>query len=70
MLSKRGYRMELDLNHEQITACRKHVGAARWAYNFGLRRKQEARKSGQRMPSAIDLHREINDLKKTDSLGL
>ena len=34
MLSKRGYRVELDLNHEQITACRKHVGAARWAYNY------------------------------------
>jgi len=66
MLSKRGYRVELDLNHEQITACRKHVGAARWAYNFGLRRKQEARKAGQRLPCAIDLHREINALKKTE----
>jgi hypothetical protein len=32
----------LDLNDHQITACRKHAGAARWAYNWGLARKQEA----------------------------
>jgi hypothetical protein len=37
----RGYRTELDLNHKQITACKKHAGAARYAYNWGLRRKQE-----------------------------
>src|SRR2546425_1193884 len=32
----------------------------------GLRRKQQAYKAGQKTPSAIDLHREINALKKTD----
>jgi hypothetical protein len=30
---QRAYKTELDLNHQQITACRKHAGAARWAYN-------------------------------------
>jgi putative transposase len=59
----RGYRGELDLNNAQQTLCRKHAGAARWAYNFGLRRKQEAYKAGQKTPTAIDLHREINALK-------
>ena len=66
MFVKRGYQAELDLNNEQITLARKHCGAARWAYNYGLRRKQEAYKAGQKVPTAIDLHREINALKKTD----
>ncbi|GHO48426.1 RNA-guided endonuclease InsQ/TnpB family protein [Ktedonospora formicarum] len=59
----RGYRGELDLNNRQKTLCRKHAGAARWAFNYGLRRKQEAYKAGAKSPSAIDLHREINALK-------
>src|SRR6266566_3115647 len=66
MSEKQGYRAELDLNNEQITLARKHCGAARYAYNYGLRRKQEAYKAGEKTPSAIDLHREINALKKTD----
>jgi hypothetical protein len=36
---------ELDLNNKQITACKKHAGAARYAYNWGLRRKQEVYKA-------------------------
>lgn len=66
MLVKRGYKAELDLNNEQITACRKHAGAARWAYNYGLRRKREAYKAGLPAPTAKDLHREINQLKHTE----
>jgi transposase len=62
----RGYRGELDLNNAQKTLCRKHAGAARWAYNFGLRRKQEAYKAGLKTPTAIDLHREINALKPSE----
>ena len=38
----------------------------RYAYNFGLRRKIEAFKAGQKTPTAIDLHRELNALKKTE----
>ncbi len=37
----RGYRTELDLSNKQITACKQHAGAARYAYNWGLKRKQE-----------------------------
>lgn len=61
----RGYRVELDLNKVQKTLCRKHAGASRWAYNYGLRRKQEAYKAGEKTPTAIDLHREINALKSS-----
>lgn len=65
MQVSRGYRVELDLNNAQVTACRKHAGAARWAYNYGLRRKQEAYQAGSKTPTAIDLHREINALKSS-----
>ena len=66
------YKTELDLNNAQRTLLRKHAGAARWAYNYGLRRKKEEYKKwvdgGKQgkchLPSAIDLHREINALKK------
>jgi len=29
----RAYTTELDLNNQQLTACTRHAGAARWAYN-------------------------------------
>jgi putative transposase len=63
---QRAYRTELDLNNEQLTACRKHAGAARWAYNWGLARKQESYRATGKSPSAMDLHRELNALKQTD----
>jgi putative transposase len=63
---QRAYKTELDLNNGQVTACKKHAGAARWAYNWGLSRKQEAYRATGTSPSAIDLHRELNALKQTD----
>jgi putative transposase len=66
VLIKRAFRYELDLNNEQRTACLKHAGAARWAFNFGLRRKKEAYAAGEKTPTAIDLHRELNVLKATE----
>jgi putative transposase len=62
---QRAYKAELDLNDRQTTACRKHAGAARWAYNWGLARKQEHYRTTGKMLSAIDLHRELNALKQT-----
>ena len=66
MLVQRAYKTELDPNDRQMTACRQHAGAARWAYNWGLRIKQERYKATKRSPTAIELHRELNALKKTD----
>lgn len=62
----RAYKTELDLSHQQITACKQHAGAARYAYNWGLRRKQEIYQATGKSPSAIELHRELNVLKSTD----
>ncbi len=61
----RGYRTELDLNNQQITACKQHAGAARYAYNWGLKRKQEVYQTTGRSISAMELHRELNHLKQT-----
>jgi putative transposase len=63
---QRAYKTELDLNNEQITACKRHAGAARWAYNWGLARKQESYRVTGTSPSAIELHRDLNALKQTE----
>jgi putative transposase len=65
MRVQRAYKTELDLNDQQVTACKQHAGAARWAYNWGLQVKQERYNATKTSPTAIDLHREINALKKT-----
>jgi putative transposase len=62
---QRAYQTGLTLNKAQITACKRHVGAARWAYNWGLARKQESYHATGTSPTAIDLHRELNVLKQT-----
>src|SRR6266571_4805488 len=62
----RGYKTELDLNNKQKTLCLKHAGTARFAFNWALAKKIEAYKAGQKVPTAIDLHRELNKLKKTE----
>ena len=62
----RAYKTELDLNDRQLTACKRQAGAARFAYNWGLARKQEAYTVTGKSPSAIDLQRELNALKQIE----
>lgn len=62
----RAYKTELALNNKQVTACKKHAGAARYAYNWGLNLKQKRYKATGKSPSAMELHRELNALKKSD----
>src|SRR6516165_9405306 len=59
---QRAYNTELAPNNAQIT---EHAGAARWAYHWGLARKQGAYRATDQSPSAIDLHRDLNALKPT-----
>ncbi|GHO88635.1 RNA-guided endonuclease InsQ/TnpB family protein [Dictyobacter formicarum] len=61
MKMTRGYRTELDLNNAQKTTCLQHAGAARWAYNWGLKRYQEEYQAGRKTPNA----KELNALKQT-----
>jgi len=66
MIITRGYKTELDLNNEQITACKRHAGCARFAYNWGLKRRQEVYKATGKSLWSADLHRELNALKQTE----
>jgi putative transposase len=61
-----GYKTELCLNNKQTTACLKHAGAARYAYNWGLNQKKLAYENKQKTPNAIELHRQLNALKPTE----
>ncbi len=69
----RGYKTELDLNNQQRTRCWQHAGCARFAYNWGLARKQAAYAARQaaadpqsvKIPTAMDLHKALNALKPT-----
>jgi len=62
----RAFKTELDLNHAQKTACARHAGAARFAFNWGLGSQAAGVLDGQKTPTSIDLHRELNRLKKTE----
>ena len=62
---KRAYKTELKPNRTQEKALANHSGAARFAYNWGLARKSESYRLTGKSPSAIELHRELNKLKKT-----
>lgn len=63
MIILRAYKTELDPTGKQVEQLLQHAGCARWAYNWGLRKKIEAYKAAGKSPSAIDLHRELNSLK-------
>ncbi len=65
----RAFKYELRLNNAQRTSVEKHAGAARFAWNWGLaERKQryKERERKDRYTSAMQQHRELNNLKKTD----
>ncbi len=64
-LIRRAYKTELDPDNDQRTSLLRHAGAARFAYNWGFQRKQDSYEATGKSPTAIDLHRELNRLKKT-----
>lgn len=66
MTITRGFKTELDPNNRQRTLLLQHAGVARFAYNWGLAQKIEAREKGDKNPSAMELHRRLNSLKATE----
>jgi putative transposase len=62
---KRAYKTELDPNNAQRTILLKHAGAARFTYNWGLARRMEEYVATGRSSNAVELHRQLNKLKKT-----
>jgi len=61
------FRFELEPNREQRILLAKHVGAARFVYNWGLARCREALEQGGRAPSSIELHKEWNRWKRINA---
>ncbi len=67
MRVNQAFRFELDPNTSQRVSLAKHVGTARFAYNWGLARCLEALERGERLPSAVDLHRVWNRWKRANA---
>jgi putative transposase len=61
------FRFELDPNCATRVALAKHVGAARFAYNWELARCLDALERGERIPSAMDLHKAWNEWKRRNA---
>src|SRR5260221_13827372 len=54
-------------NRTRFNERRSHaLQEARWAYNWGLRRRQEVYKAEGRSIWSMELHRELNVLKQTE----
>jgi putative transposase len=64
---RQAFRFELDPNQKARAALTKHVGAARFAYNWGLARLKEALEQSRPLPSAIQLHKEWNRWKRENA---
>jgi putative transposase len=61
------FRLELSSNAAQRQALARHIGVARFAYNWGLERSRKALEEGKRLPSAAELHREWNRWKRENA---
>lgn len=62
----KGYKTEISPNCRQVTILAKSAGAARFAYNWALAIKINAFRNQDRIPNAIELHRELTKLKQTE----
>ena len=61
------FRFELSPNAAQRRALAQHIGAARFAYNWGLEMALKAREEGRRLPSAPELHKAWNAWKRENA---
>ena len=61
---QRGYKVELDPNNKQLTMLKKHAGVARFTYNWGLDICKQSIQNKEKIPSAMDLHKQIVLLKQ------
>lgn len=66
MLVNKAYRYELKPNETQLILLKKHAGCARFAWNWGLAERKRLWEEERKTTNAIELHRKLNRLKKTD----
>jgi putative transposase len=60
-------KVRLELNHEKRSLAAQHAGTARYAYNWGLERSQQAYQASGKRPTAVDLHKEWVVFKNTEA---
>lgn len=65
-MNHKAYKTELDPNDGQIGMFRQHAGTARFVYNWALSKKIEMFGGKGKIPSSVDLNREITQLKKSE----
>ena len=65
----RAYKVQLEPNNIQISKMKMNCGASRWAYNYALNIKKDKFDKKEKIPNNIELHREINKLKGTETLS-
>jgi putative transposase len=66
----RGYKTELDPTPEQYALFCQCAGIARFSYNYGLARKQEAYAAKEKTPYAVQLQKELTARKHDDLVWL
>ena len=62
----KAYKFRIYPNQEQETLIAKHIGCARWVYNYGLERKIKAWTTDKKNLSKFDISNELPDLKKKE----
>mgnify|MGYP003392860714 FL=1 len=62
----KAYKTEIAPNNVQQTKLQQHVGCARFAFNWALAKKKDAFDKKEKIPNSIELHRELNKLKKSE----
>jgi putative transposase len=67
MWVNQAFRFELSPNATQRRALARHIGAARFAYNWGLEMALKAREEGRKLPSAPELHKAWNVWKRENA---
>ena len=67
MWVNQAFRFELSPNAAQRRALARHIGAARFAYNWGLEMALKAREEGRKLPSAPELHKAWNVWKRENA---
>ncbi len=67
MWVNQAFRFELAPNAAQRRALAQHIGAARFAYNWGLEMALKAREEGRKLPSAAELHKAWNAWKRENA---
>jgi putative transposase len=60
-------KVRLEFNNEKRSLAAQHAGTARYAYNWGLERSQQAYQATSKRPTAVDLHKEWVVFKKTEA---